>query len=148
MPEASTPNYTVHNLVSDNFVAGTVHDPNLVNGWGLTAGPATPWWVADNGTDSSTLYDGTGAPRPLVVAVHNAPTGAVFNGTSDFVVTSGAASGPARFIFATDWPGVPGIGVNASVVAGLGFDRDTLERIFWRNAFEVYNLGPPPAGWK
>src|SRR5438874_10366322 len=85
-------NYTVHNLVSDNFVAGTVHDPNLVNGWGLTAGPATPWWVADNGTDSSTLYDGTGAPRPLVVAVHNAPTGAVFNGTSDFVITSGTAS--------------------------------------------------------
>jgi uncharacterized protein len=53
-----------------------------------------------------------------------------------------------RFIFATDWPGVPGIGVNASVVAGLGFDRDTLERIFWRNAFEVYNLGPPPPGWE
>src|SRR5919109_3827495 len=46
-----------------------------------------------------------------------------------------------RFIFATDWPGVPGIGVNASVVAGLGFDRDTLERIFWRNAFDVYDFG-------
>jgi predicted TIM-barrel fold metal-dependent hydrolase len=52
-----------------------------------------------------------------------------------------------KFIFATDWPGVPGINGNASVVAGLGFDRDTLERIFWRNAFDVYDLGPPPPGW-
>ncbi len=53
-----------------------------------------------------------------------------------------------KFIFATDWPGVPGIGVNASVVAGLGFDRDTLERIFWRNAFDVYDLGAPPPEWE
>ncbi len=52
-----------------------------------------------------------------------------------------------KFIFATDWPGVPGIQANASVVASLGFDRDTLERIFWRNAFDVYDLGPPLPGW-
>lgn len=52
-----------------------------------------------------------------------------------------------RFIFGTDWPGVPGIAQNAAVVAGLGFDQDTLERIFWRNAFEVYDLGRPPPAW-
>jgi predicted TIM-barrel fold metal-dependent hydrolase len=52
-----------------------------------------------------------------------------------------------RFIFATDWPGVPGIARNAAAVADLGFDRDTLELIFWRNAFGVYALGPPPAAW-
>lgn len=52
-----------------------------------------------------------------------------------------------RFIFGTDWPGVPGIAQNAAVVAGLGFDQDTLERIFWRNAFEVYDLGMPPSTW-
>ena len=50
-----------------------------------------------------------------------------------------------KFVFATDWPGVPGIAANAATVAGLGFDRDTLERIFWRNAYEIYDLGPPPA---
>jgi predicted TIM-barrel fold metal-dependent hydrolase len=49
-----------------------------------------------------------------------------------------------RFIFGTDWPGTPGIAKNASAVADLGFDRPTLERIFWRNAFDVYALGPPP----
>ena len=52
-----------------------------------------------------------------------------------------------KFIFATDWPGIPGIARNAAAVADLGFDRDTLELIFWRNAFSVYALGPPPADW-
>jgi uncharacterized protein len=52
-----------------------------------------------------------------------------------------------KFIFATDWPAVPGINANASMVAGLGFDRDTLEGIFWRNAFDVYDLGPPRTAW-
>jgi uncharacterized protein (TIGR03118 family) len=116
--------YTVHNLVSDNFVPGTLDDPNLVNGWGLTAGPTTPWWVANNGTNTSTLYNGDGTPRSLVVSVHNAPTGAVFNGTADFVVSSGGASGPARFIFATEegtilgWnPNVPAMG-NTDAIQG------------------------------
>jgi hypothetical protein len=51
-----------------------------------------------------------------------------------------------RFIFGTDWPGIPGIAKNAATVAGLGFDRPTLERIFWRNAYDVYALGEPPWG--
>ena len=52
-----------------------------------------------------------------------------------------------KFIFATDWPGVPGIARNAAAVADLGFDRDTLELIFWRNAFSVYAFGDPPTAW-
>ena len=94
--------FDVHNLVSDGFVPADRTDPNLVNGWGLTAGPTTPWWVADNGTDVSTLYQGDGTPASLVVSVPGAPTGAVFNGGSGFVVSSGHTSGPARFIFATE----------------------------------------------
>ena len=53
-------------------------DPNLVNAWGLTAGPTTPWWVADNGTDRSTLYSADGTIVPLVVQVPIHPTGTVF----------------------------------------------------------------------
>ena len=49
-----------------------------------------------------------------------------------------------KFIFGTDWPGVPGIAKNASAVGSLGFDADTLAGIFWRNAYEVYDLGPLP----
>ena len=69
--------YIVHPLVSS--VAGPAHtDSNLINAWGLTAGPATPWWVADNGTNLSTIYRADGTPSLLVVDVRGHPTGAVF----------------------------------------------------------------------
>jgi uncharacterized protein (TIGR03118 family) len=94
--------FNVKNLVSDGFVPAERTDPNLVNGWGLVAGPTTPWWVADNGTDVATIYAGDGTPNPLVVSVEGGPTGTVFNGGSGFVVSSGGASGAARFIFASE----------------------------------------------
>ena len=58
---AASGSFTVTPLVSNNGVPGTTPDDNLVNAWGLAAGPATPWWVADNGTGVSTLYTGAGA---------------------------------------------------------------------------------------
>ena len=70
--------YVVQNLVSDVPGAAAKVDPNLVNAWGLTAGPTTPWWVADNGTDRSTLYSADGTIVPLVVQVPIHPTGTVF----------------------------------------------------------------------
>ena len=76
-------------LVSDNGVTGTTPDANLVNAWGLVAGPATPWWVADNGKGVSTLYTGAGVKNPRVVAVGDAPTGVVFNGTTGFAIKGG-----------------------------------------------------------
>jgi uncharacterized protein (TIGR03118 family) len=94
--------YTVTNLVSDIPGAATHVDPSLVNAWGLTAQPTSPWWVADNGTDVSTLYRADGSKVPLTVHVPNAPTGAVANTGPHFVVSSGTTSGPARFIFATE----------------------------------------------
>jgi len=107
--------YAVDPLVSDNGVAGTIVDHKLVNAWGLAAGPTTPWWVANNGTDTSTLYMGTGARVPLVVSVGGGPTGLVFNGSpTEFAVSAGTSSGAAPFIFASEdgkirgWsPGVP-----------------------------------------
>jgi uncharacterized protein (TIGR03118 family) len=126
MPAAVDNAYSVHALVSDVSGAAPTTDPNLVNAWGLTASSSSPWWVADNGTDKSTLYNGnTGAIVPLVVQVDGGPTGIVFNGSSGFVVQSGAASGPARFIFASEdgkirgWnPAVP-----PATVAHVGADR-------------------------
>jgi uncharacterized protein (TIGR03118 family) len=95
--------YTVTPLVSDTGVDGSLVDTNLVNGWGITAGPTTPWWVANNGTDTSTLYRGDGTKVPLTVSVPGGPTGTVFNGDANsFIVTSGTAAGAARFIFANE----------------------------------------------
>jgi uncharacterized protein (TIGR03118 family) len=75
-------------------------DPSLVNGWGIVAGPTTPWWVSDNGTDSSTLYTAAGAKVNLTVSVPGEPTGVVFNGGTAFPVADGSTT-PSRFIFAT-----------------------------------------------
>jgi uncharacterized protein (TIGR03118 family) len=94
--------YTVTPLVSDQPGVAPVTDPNLVNAWGLTASSSSPWWVADNGTSVSTLYNGnTGQKVPLTVTVgtDSGPTGIVFNGGSEFLVTNGTVSAPARFIF-------------------------------------------------
>ena len=95
--------YTMTPLQSDNGVGGSTVDPNLVNGWGIAALPTSPWWVADNETDKSTLYRGDGTKVALIVDVPGGPTGIVANPvTTDFIVTVGAASGNARFIFANE----------------------------------------------
>ncbi|MET0833259.1 MAG: TIGR03118 family protein [Actinomycetota bacterium] len=119
---ASHPRNGYHqtNLVSDLPGLAQLTDPDLVNPWGLAAGPTTPAWVADNGTDKATIYPGfvNGSPiqkAGLVVNIPGgAPTGQVFNPTTGFVVRSGAASGAALFLFnseaglVTGWnPGVP-----------------------------------------
>ncbi|MBZ5637169.1 MAG: TIGR03118 family protein [Acidobacteriia bacterium] len=106
--------YHVSFLTSDGFVEAPQHDANLVNAWGLTATSTSPWWVADNGTGLSTLYDGNGVPQSLVVTVPGNPTGAVAGAGAGFIVNDGTNSGPARFLFASEdgtisgWnPGVP-----------------------------------------
>src|SRR2546427_9530235 len=99
----ATPFYEQHNLVSDGAVSAGLVDAALVNAWGLVASATWPWWIADNGTGLSTLYNGnTGGKISLTVTVPGAPTGIVFSGGADFVVTSGTRSGPARFIFASE----------------------------------------------
>src|SRR4029077_11155998 len=79
-------------------------DPLLVNGWGLTYGPGSPFWISDNGSGWSTLYDGQGHKQALQVVIPSAsgqgpgsPTGIVFNGSQDFQVQGW----PAIFLFAT-----------------------------------------------
>src|ERR671930_1962756 len=116
-PAAENNAYVQHNLVSDGFLPADHIDSHLVNAWGLTSLPGSPWWVSDNGTDVSTLYNADGTPRPLVVSVPNAPTGAVSNTGSSFVV----GSGPALFLFATEEGKLLGwnasVGTTAQVVA-------------------------------
>jgi uncharacterized protein (TIGR03118 family) len=96
--------FVVHRLQSDVPGAAAATDPDLVNGWGIAASATSPWWVADNGTGKSTLYNGgTGAKLGLVVDVTGAdgpaaPTGVVFNGNAAFALTTGGTDF-ARFIF-------------------------------------------------
>lgn len=118
------------NLVSDVAGLARITDANLVNPWGIAINANTGnFWLADNGSGVSTIYDGSGKSALTDVAVvdpynppssstttnfvvtvptppggtpPSAPTGTVFNGGTGFVVKQGANSGPSQFIFVTE----------------------------------------------
>ena len=86
--------YLVADLVS-NQSGATTTDTNLKNAWGMAFFPGAPFWIADNGSGVSTLYDGAGTPQPqptpLVVKLPTpsantgaAATGLVANTTTGF----------------------------------------------------------------
>jgi uncharacterized protein (TIGR03118 family) len=101
--------YAQHNLISDGSIPADHTDVNLVNAWGLVAGPTTPWWIADNGSGKTTLFNvATNAIQaeftvPGAGGAQGNPTGVVFNGGTGFVVGNGVgAPSAARFIFASE----------------------------------------------
>jgi uncharacterized protein (TIGR03118 family) len=123
--------FTVHPLVSDGSAAPAT-DPSLVNAWGLSAGPTTPWWSANNGSNSSTLYSGTGSKVALTVSVPGSPTGTVFNGsTTDFPITQNGKTGPSKFLFATEGGAILGWSpaVNAATAIS-GVDRSSAGAVY------------------
>jgi uncharacterized protein (TIGR03118 family) len=126
---ANKPNhYVVTNLTSDVPGMAVNPDPVLQNAWGVAFTPgASPFWIADNATGCSTLYDGTGVPQPqpplrvklplpggsvpATACIHvdsakpptptpAAPTGLVWNPTTTFLVPN--TSRPATFIWSTE----------------------------------------------
>jgi len=59
--------YVMTPLTSDLPKVAPNQDPVLQNAWGVAFTPgASPFWIADNATGCSTLYDGAGVPQPLV----------------------------------------------------------------------------------
>jgi uncharacterized protein (TIGR03118 family) len=96
--------YQLTRLVSNQAGHAKHTDPLLVNGWGLTYAPGGDFWVSDEGTGWSTLYDGMGNPQSLQVVIPSwdspyggSPTGIVYNGSQEFNVQGW----PSIFIFAT-----------------------------------------------
>ena len=96
--------YNLYPLVSDGQgAAAPLADSSLVNGWGLSASPTSPWWTSNNKTNTATLYSGGGAKNPLTVTVAGGPTGTVANtNTAAFVIQQNDVSSSARFLFATE----------------------------------------------
>ena len=121
--------YVITNLTSDIPGVASNTDPVLQNAWGVTFTPAaSPFWIADNATGCSTLYDGQGAVQALQVKIplpdgsipatackqadpNNppnptpaAPTGLVWNpttsSTTGFLVPG--TNLPASFIWSTE----------------------------------------------
>jgi uncharacterized protein (TIGR03118 family) len=97
--------YQATNLVSNQAKTANTTDPLLVNAWGLVHGHGSPWWISDENSGWSTLYDKNGTKIPLNVLIPTAggdgpgtPTGIVFNGNSSEFKIKG---GQAVFMFAT-----------------------------------------------
>jgi uncharacterized protein (TIGR03118 family) len=115
------------NLVSDVAGMAATTDPNLINPWALTSSSTSLFWVANQGSGTSTLYNGQGQPQPpgnnppftpLIVTIptnpadnptpaHGSPTGDVFNtassaaGSTAFDLIPGNTRTSAIFLFAT-----------------------------------------------
>jgi uncharacterized protein (TIGR03118 family) len=98
------------NLVSDTPGTAALTDPDLVNPWGLALSATSPLWVANNGTNTSTLYTSaadttTAAKVPTIRVTFPAagilPTGQVFNGGTGFLNNPAVPTSSGRFIFST-----------------------------------------------
>jgi len=104
-------------LVSNNVgvvATTTTIDAHLSNPWGIAVAPGLPFWIADNNSNLSTLYSGTGAVETQEITgstdvgitipssaanVPSNPTGQVYNGGGGFLVTTPNGQETALFIF-------------------------------------------------
>ncbi len=101
--------YVQTNLVSDGNVPAEHTDANLVNSWGLLHA-FDAFWVADNGTAVSTVYDADGNAlphnNPLVINIppagSAAPDGIALNRSFGFRIQGPHFPVPALFLFASE----------------------------------------------
>jgi uncharacterized protein (TIGR03118 family) len=140
MAAAAPDKFRQVNLISDRTDQhAKLIDRNLKNPWGLAPNPGGPMWVANNVSDTATVYSiGPGATSVsnlgLVVPVAGgrkstgdgpSPTGQVFNPTSGFVVTTKMGSGPGLFIFSSQSGQISAWSPNASASTVVEFSSKT-----------------------
>jgi uncharacterized protein (TIGR03118 family) len=153
--------YVQTNLVSDIPGLAANTDPQLINPWGISFAPTSPFWISDAGTGVSTLYDGNGVKQALVVtipgpggAVPGVPTGQVFNNTGSFGLANGVN---ATFMFAsatgtisgwnaaagttalTQVNGFPGSSFTGLAIAGSGATAKLYAANFGTGRVDVFN---------
>ncbi len=113
----ATSSFTDTALVADNttvVASATTIDANLQNPWGIAVAPGLPFWIADNNSNLSTLYSGTGQIETGTVTGSNSvgitipssaagvqsnPTGQVYNGSGGFLIPTPNGSETALFMF-------------------------------------------------
>jgi uncharacterized protein (TIGR03118 family) len=132
---AQQPGYFQSNLVSNTAGVAKTTDPQLLNPWGISILPAQDFWIANNNSGTSTLYDETGnKDTALVVTIPGAtknpngncspgcPTGNVSNGNGSFF-----AGG--QFIFDTE-DGLIANWTGASNTASVAFDNSASGAVY------------------
>jgi len=111
-PGSSLAGYIQTNLVT------SATDPDLINPWGISFSPTSPFWVSDNETGKATLYNGAGVKQGLVVSMPSGSepiTGQVFNSSTNF--------NGDRFLFASE---------NGTIAGWRGALGTTAEQLFSR----------------
>jgi uncharacterized protein (TIGR03118 family) len=140
--------YLQTNLVSNVKGGALVVDPNLVDPWGISFSAASPFWVSNHLTGTSTLYNGAGAINATVVTIPpgaaspagsiGRPTGQVRNGTANvFKLANGTA---ASFIFATEDGTISGW--NGGTVAAIMADNSAAKAVYKGLAIGTSAGGP------
>src|SRR6201998_4319542 len=127
--------YSQTNLVSNTAGVANTTDPQLLNPWGISILPGQDFWIANNNSGTSTLYDNQGKKDTgLVVtipgATHNpngncspgCPTGNVSNG-------NGAYFNGGQFIFDTE-DGLIASWTGASNTATVAFDNSASGAVY------------------
>ena len=128
VPSPAGNSYAVHKQFADRFGRAAHVDHSLVNPWGLAQIPGGPLWVANNGTNTATLYT-TNHKLPLTVKIPGgAPTGQVYNPTSGFTVSTSRGDKRALFIFSSE----------AGVISGWSAASGTMAVQVDKNANAVY----------
>ena len=134
--------YRQTNLTSDSPGMAFLLDPLIINPWGVALTGASPFWLSNNGTSTSSLYRGDVGSivfakqpgMPFVNIPGLRPTGAVANAgaATDFVLPGPCAAAPckAAFIFSSltgnivGWsPNAPAAGSITGVIAASHPDR-------------------------
>jgi len=150
----------------------TTKDSHLKNAWRTAHLPGGPFWIADEDTGVSALYDANGTIVSLVVTVPPAatgtgtPTGIVGNSASDFVVTHNGNSRPAALIFdsldgtSSGWNS--SVDASSAVIAvnnhaaanytSLAIGKSGTQTFLFaansaKNQIEVYNSGFKSSSW-
>jgi uncharacterized protein (TIGR03118 family) len=116
-PPPATGGFTDAALVSDNntvVATATTIDANLQNPWGVAIAPGLPFWIADEHSNVSTLYSGTGTVETDTITGSNSvgiaipansagqpasPTGQVYNPNGGFLIATSNGMQSAQFIY-------------------------------------------------
>src|SRR6266478_5029024 len=165
--QAQTNSYKQTNLVSDTAGMAANTDAKLVNPWGIAFVPGHPFWISDNNSGFTTLYDQNGAlngsftvPPPNGSSNPATPTGIVappsgvtfnVNGQPGIFIfdtedgTISAWTGGASTILMVDNSAIPSAAAGA-VYKGLALIQNTtgsflLATNFRSGKVEVYDTG-------
>ena len=116
-------------------------DPTMINPWGLAASSGSAFWVSDNGTGVSSLYNGSGVEQgtpffipPATGSTISNPTGQVFAGGDGFVPNPAQPTATAAFIFVGEDGGItawsPAFGKNAFLAVDHGNVDQNLNAVY------------------